>query len=306
MPDPSGATRVSVGDRTLSVSNLDKVLYPETGTTKAEVVHYLTQVAPVLLPQLRDRVVTRVRWPHGTGGPSFFEKNVPAGAPAWVRRVTLPAPGSGRGSATTITYPFVDDVAGLVWLANLAALELHTHQWRVLDGAPVAPDRLVVDLDPGSPAGLAECARVALLVRDTLADVAPGPCVPVTSGSKGMQLYARSPDPADPDATRTFAEALAQALASGHPDLVVARMTKNLRGGKVFLDWSQNTRAKTTICPYSLRGKHEAPYVAAPRTWDEVEAAAAGRTPLRQLSPAEVVDRLVDGDPMAALDDPDA
>lgn len=296
------STRVSVDGRTLALSNLDKVLYPAAGTTKAEVIDYVTRISPVLLPQLTDRIVTRVRWPHGTGGTSFFEKNVPAGTPEWIRRVELDAPGSGRGGSTRIVYPFVDDVAGLVWLANLAALELHVPQWRVVDGSPRPPDRLVVDLDPGAPAGLAECAQVALLVRETLADVAPGPCVPVTSGSKGMQVYASSPDADDPDATRTFAAALAQALAAGHPDLVVAKMTKDLRGGKVFLDWSQNTRAKTTICPYSLRGKHDSPSVAAPRRWEEIEDAAAGHAELRQLRPGEVLDRLADGpDPMAVL-----
>lgn len=292
---PQTRTPVEVDGRRLVLTNLDKVIYPTSGTTKAQVMQYLTAVAPVLLPQLRDRLLTRVRWPHGTGDQSFFEKNVPAGAPHWLRRVPIVSHSTRHGGREeTVTYPVVDDLAALVWLANLSALELHVHQWRVdAAGTPLVPDRLVVDLDPGPPAGLPECARVALLVRDALAAVLPGDVVPVTSGNKGMQLYVDTPGLRDPDSTRALAQGLAETLAAQHPESVTARMTKTLRPGKVFLDWSQNTRAKTTICPYSLRGRGGSPTVAAPRTWDEVEEAAATEVDvLRQLTPMQVLDRL--------------
>ncbi len=292
---------MSVGDRTLVLSSLDKVLYPATGTTKAEVLAYLAAVSPALLAQLADRPVTRVRWPHGTADHSFFEKNAPAGTPAWIPTVTLDSPGSRRGER--VRYPLVRELAALTWLANLSALELHVPQWRVdAEGRELPSDRLVVDLDPGAPAGLTECAQVALLARDELADAGFGPVVPVTSGSKGLQLYAGLPADhgGDEDFTRASAQAIAQRLAGAHSRLVVASMTKSQRRGRVLFDWSQNTRAKTTICPYSLRGKGQAPFVAAPRDWREIEQGAVSGS-LRQLTPDEVVARLADGDPMALL-----
>ncbi len=301
MSEPA-RVRVSVEDRTLTLSSLDKVLYPATGTTKAEVLAYLAAVAPALLAQLADRPVTRVRWPHGTGDDSFFEKNAPPGMPSWIPTVTLDSPGSRRGER--VRYPLVRELAALTWLANLSALELHVPQWRVdADGRELSTDRLVVDLDPGAPAGLTECAQVALLARDELADAGFGAVVPVTSGSKGLQLYAGLPadSPDDVDFTRASAQEIAERLASAHPRLVVSSMTKSQRRGKVFFDWSQNTRAKTTICPYSLRGKSHAPFVAAPRDWIEIERGAVDGT-LRQLTPEQVVARLAaDGDPMDAL-----
>src|SRR5690349_19526843 len=181
--------RVEVDGRTLRLSNLSKVLYPDTGTTKGEVLHYYAQVAPTLLPHLARRGVTRIRWPHGTGDQSFFEKNVPSGAPDWLPRVTVASSGS-RGGGDRISYPFVESTAALTYLANLASLELHVHQWRFDEkNKPVNPDRMVIDLDPGHPASLHECAQVALLVRDRLSELGV-PCVPVTSGSKGLHLYA--------------------------------------------------------------------------------------------------------------------
>ncbi len=306
---PAGDARSSVtlDGRTLSVSNLDKPLYPGDGTTKAEVMHYYLAVAPALLPQLADRPLTRIRWPNGTGQDSFFEKNLPSGAPDWVPRVTLPVPGSTK-DRETITFPLVRDRAMLAWLANLAALELHVPQWRIdAEGTPRPPDRMVIDLDPGPGAGLAECAVVALLVNDLLAGAGVTATVPVTSGSKGMQVYAAMAGTEPADAVRDAARAVAEALAMVEPDLVVAKMTKSLRPGKVLLDWSQNTAAKTTICPYSLRGKGPVPLVAAPRSWAEVEAATTDNpTPLQQLGPPEVIARLeADGDPMAALTNAD-
>ena len=294
----TGSLSVEVDGRRLQVSNLDKVMYPATETTKGEVLHYYATVAAVLLPHVEDRPMTRIRWPHGTTGPSFFEKNLPSGAPAWLRSVTVPSSGSraGDSSRDTITYPLVDDTAALTYLANLASLELHVPQWRVdTDGRPLPPDRLVIDLDPGSPAGLHECARLALAVRERLAALGLT-SAPVTSGSKGMQLYARLPGDQDADAIRDVAREIAQDLTRSQPELVVWKMTKSLRPGKVLLDWSQNTAAKTTIAPYSLRGK-DAPFVAAPRTWEEVERGAERPGRLEHLQLDEVLRRVSrDGD----------
>ena len=239
---------VEVDGRTLKISNLDKVLYPETGTTKGEVLHYYAQVAPVLLPHLSDRAVTRIRWPNGTGQSQFFEKNLPSGAPSWLRSVTVSSSGS-RGGGDTITYPVIEDTAALTYLANLASLELHVHQWKFGgNNQPKNPDRLVVDLDPGPGAGLHACCRVALLVREKL-DALGLRSAPVTSGSKGLHLYAALPGDKNADEVRDLAQQVAQELTAEHGDLVVWRMTKTLRPGKVFLDWSQNTAAKTTISP---------------------------------------------------------
>jgi bifunctional non-homologous end joining protein LigD len=284
-------TRVRVGGRTLKISNLDKVMYPDTGTTKGEVLHYYATVAPALLPHLADRAVTRIRWPEGTGGEKFFEKNLPSGAPDWLRSATVPSSGS-RGGGDTLTYPLVDDLAGLTYLANLGSLELHAHQWRFgRNRQPRNPDRLVVDLDPGPPAGLHECCQVALLVRDRLTDAGLA-CAPVTSGSKGLHLYAALPGRENAEQVRDRARRIAEELAAEH-DGVVSKMTKALRPGKVFLDWSQNTAAKTTITPYSLRGRGS-PYVAAPRTWAEVEEGAERPGGLEHLLLGEVLDRVQD------------
>lgn len=293
-------TVVEVEGRRLRLRRLEKVLYPSTGTTKAEVLTYVTTVAPALLAQLHQRPLTRKRWPDGVASSSFFEKNVPRGMPDWVRTVELDAPGSTK-NREKIRYPLVEDLAGLVWLVNLAALELHVPQWRVGPrGGVHHPDRLVVDLDPGEGAGLAECAEVALAVRERLADDGLE-CLPVTSGSKGMQLYAPVSGEQDADVLRSYAHRLAQELEKDRPDLVVSRMTKVLRGGKVLLDWSQNNSAKTTVAPYSPRGR-ERPCAAAPRTWDELADADA----LRQLTLEEVGERYArDGDLLADLG-PDA
>jgi bifunctional non-homologous end joining protein LigD len=284
---PETAQVVDVGGVRIRLTNLEKVLYPSTGTTKAEVVDYLVRVSEPLLAQLADRPVTRIRWPNGTSGQQFFEKNIPEGTPSWVRTVTVPAGDS------TLTYPLLDDVPGLVWAGQMAALELHTPQWTVgRRGAVRHPDRLVVDLDPGEGAGLPECATLAHLVAERLADDGLD-CVPVTSGGKGMQLYAPLAAQDDADAVRGYAQRLAKGLAKDHGSLVTATMTKSLRRGKVLLDWSQNHAAKTTITPYSLRGR-ERPTVAAPRRWDEVTEQ------IRQLDHTEVLDRLErEGDLMA-------
>lgn len=288
------AQSLEVDGRQVRVTNLDKVLYPSTGFTKADVIHYLVGVSSALLRQLRDRPVTRIRWPDGVEAGSFFEKNVPRGAPAWLRHHTLPAAPGAEDEGTQLDLPVLGDVASLVWVANSGALELHTPQWTVGPRGGVRPaDRLVVDLDPGAPAGLDECARVALLVRDALRSDGLDDVVPVTSGSKGLQLYARLPAPRDPMEVRQYAQELARTLTRAHPALLVAVQKKEVRAGKVLLDWSQNHPAKTTITPFSLRGRAR-PTVAAPRRWEEIGDG------LTQLGPDEVIERLdADGDPFA-------
>ncbi len=284
---------VEVDGRTLTLVNLEKVMYPRTGTTKGEVLNYYAQIAPVMLPHLADRAVTRIRWPHGTGDASFFEKNVPGGTPPWVRTATVPTSGSRTrsGEDGELRFPIIDSLATLTWLVNLAALELHVHQWTVTATGRVRhPNRLVIDLDPGEPAGLGECAQVALLVRDRLAQDGLD-SVPVTSGSKGLHLYAGLDGTRPHQEVRDYAKAVAEELESAHPKLVVSQMTKARRGGKVFLDWSQNTGAKTTISPYSLRGR-EFPTVAAPRTWEEVEAGADDPLDLEHLRFEDVLERV--------------
>jgi bifunctional non-homologous end joining protein LigD len=301
LPDRnSNAVTALVDGRRLQLSNLDKVMYPATETTKGEVLNYYARVARFLLPHLADRPVTRVRWPHGTDGPSFFEKNLPSGAPSWLHWVAVPTSGSRSQSGNdTIGYPVIRDTADLTYLINLASLELHVPQWRFdAEGRPSNPDRLVIDLDPGTPAGLHECAQLALLVRERVEGIGLA-TAPVTSGSKGMQLYAALPGEQDSDTIRDIAREIAQDLTRARPELVVWKMTKSLRPGKVLLDWSQNVAAKTTITPYSLRGR-EAPYVAAPRTWAEVERGAEKPDALTQLDMDDVLARIVrDGDAFA-------
>ncbi|WP_434967630.1 non-homologous end-joining DNA ligase [Janibacter indicus] len=295
MADPQGTvTRVEVGGRTLRLTSLDKVMYPATETTKGEILSYYARAGETVLAHLAGRPVTRVRWPHGTGGESFFEKNLPSGAPSWLPRVQV----------HDVTYPLVDDLAQLTYLVNLNSIELHVPQWRVDDeGTPRNPDRLVIDLDPGKPAGLHECARVALLLRERLGGLGLD-LHPVTSGSKGMQLYARLGGDLTSDQVRDLTQQLAQEMTRKHPDLVLWKMTKTLRPGKVFLDWSQNVAAKTTVCPYSMRGRDD-PWVAAPRTWDEVEAGAEDPDELEQLDIEQVLDRLDEhGDLLAPLLEP--
>jgi bifunctional non-homologous end joining protein LigD len=287
--------RVDVEGRTLKLSNLDKVLYPRTGTTKGEVLNYYAQIAPVLLPLLEDRPVTRVRWPHGVERDRFFEKNAPAGTPKWVRTADVPTTGS-RGESKhgdRLVFPIIDDLATLTWAANLAALEFHVHQWTVTKaGKPRGADRLVIDLDPGEGAGLHECCQVALLVRDKLTERKLD-ARPVTSGSKGLHLYAHLPRRQDSDKTSETAKTIAEELQAEHPKEVTATMTKAKRSGKVFLDWSQNAGSKTTVSPYSLRGV-EVPFVATPVTWDEVAEGAEDPLGLEQFRYDEVLARVAE------------
>lgn len=272
----------------LRLTNLDKVLYPATGTTKGEVIDYYSRIAAVILPLLAGRPVTRKRWPDGVGdaehpGMSFFTKDLERGAPEWLPRMPI------EHSSGTKTYPLIGSQAALVWLGQVASLELHVPQWRFAsDGSPANPDRLVLDLDPGPGVGLAECAEVARLVREILRGMSLE-SIPVTSGSKGIHLYAPLPGTLTSDGASNLARELARALEADHPDLVVSSMSKAVRAGKVFLDWSQNNGKKTTISPYSLRGR-EHPTVAAPRTWDELS-----EPDLRQLLFSEVLERAAAG-----------
>ena len=260
---------VDVEGRQVALTNLEKVLYPAVGFTKGQVLDYYTRIAPVLLPHLAGRALTRKRYPDGVDGQVFFEKNAPRGTPEWVRTVRLPSPGSSK-DRETIDYAVVEELAALVWTANLAALELHTHMWRVSDdGAALPPDMVVFDLDPGPPATIVECCEVAQLLRPLLEADGLSPLAK-TSGSKGLQLYARADAFGSAQETSAYAKGLAQRLEKEQPGLVVHRMTKALRDGKVLVDWSQNSAAKTTVTVYSLRAK-ERPTVSTPVTWDEVE-----------------------------------
>jgi bifunctional non-homologous end joining protein LigD len=274
---------VSVDGRELELSNLDKVLYPQAGFTKGEVIDYYTRIAPIILPHLRDRPLTRIRYPNGVGAAGFFEKNAPAGTPDWVRLERLPVPGSSTGRET-LDFVVVEDLPTLVWLANLAALELHTPQWKV--GAS-GPDLMVFDLDPGSPAGLAECCEVALMLRSRLAEDGLT-AYPKISGRKGMQLACRAPGDKTSEQLSAYALRVAETLERAEPALVVSKMAKRLRPGKVFIDWSQNNAAKTTVTPYSMRAE-PTPTVSAPLTWDEVEA---GGIVAARFTPASVLARV--------------
>jgi bifunctional non-homologous end joining protein LigD len=267
---------VRVDGRQLHVSNLEKVLFPEVSFTKAQVIDYYVRIAPVLLPHLSGRPVTFTRWPDGVEGQAFFEKNSARHAPDWVRKVTVPSPGSSRGRET-LEMVVLETVADLAWAANLAALELHVPQWQVGSRLqPTLPDLLVLDLDPGPDAGILECCEVADRLRQRLVDDGLDPVVK-TSGSKGVQVYApiRVSDREHPS---RYARTLAQELSVETPDRVVWRMEKVLRPGKVLIDWSQNNPAKTTVAPYSLRARPDAP-VSTPIGWDEVEAVLDGADP---------------------------
>jgi bifunctional non-homologous end joining protein LigD len=260
------AVTALVDGRRMRLSNLDKVLYPATGFTKGEVIDYYTRIAPVMLPHLADRPVTLRRYPDGVAAQPFYDKDAERHAPDWLRVVRLPTPGSTKGH-DEIGFAVLDGLPGLVWAANLAGLELHVPQWKVgPQGDPEPPDLLVFDLDPGPPATVVQCARVAEAIRDAVAEDGLQ-CYPKTSGSKGLQVYA--PVRVDDQDTWAYARDVAERLAAGRPREVVARMTKVVRRGKVLVDWSQNNPAKTTIAPYSLRGR-EHPTVSTPVTWEEI------------------------------------
>ncbi len=273
---------VEIEGHRLKISNLDKVLYPEAGFTKAEVIDHYVRLAPVLLPHIADRGVTLRRFPNGVEEQSFFEKRCPSHRPAWVG--TFEGPGDRNG---TIGYCALDSTAALAWAANLAALEIHAPMAR---GADIeSPTMCVFDLDPGPGTGIPECAEVALQIQDVLDRVAGLRCFAKTSGSKGLQVYVPLNTPHTHDHCSSFALAVAQVLERHHGARVTSTMAKAARPGKVLIDWSQNSRHKTTIAVYSLRARPR-PTVSTPVTWDEVEDAAAG-TDL-SFESADVLDRV--------------
>jgi bifunctional non-homologous end joining protein LigD len=255
------APEVDVEGRRLKLSNLDKVLYPATGFAKGHVIDYYTRVAPALLPHLRGRALTLKRYPNGVEGKHFYEKQRPSHSPEWVRSKTI------ETGDRDIDFVLCDDLPTLVWLANLADVEMHPSL--ALAQKPERPTVLAFDLDPGEPAALPECREVALLLRDAFAGLGLD-CVAKTSGSKGMQVYVPLNTPVTYDDTKPFAQALAQLLERRHPKLIVSSMRKSLRGGKVLIDWSQNSFHKTTVAVYSLRAR-ERPTVSTPVTWAEIE-----------------------------------
>ena len=277
---PAQQARVEVDGRRLTLSNLDKVLYPVSGTTKAEVIDYYARIAPTMVPHLADRGVTLRRFPDGVAGNSFFEKRCPGHRPQWLG--TVLGPGDRNGD---IRYCCLDSAPALVWAANMAALEIH---------APMArsdietPTMCVFDLDPGEGTSIEECADVALDIRHVL-DGFGLTGLPKTSGSKGMQVYVPLNSPHTHEQASSFAQAIARLLERARPDNVVSNMNKRLRTGKVFIDWSQNSRHKTTIAPYSLRARPR-PTVSTPVMWEEVEATADG-DPLT-FETADVLDRV--------------
>lgn len=280
---------VEIEGKRIALSNLSKVLYPAAGFTKAQVIDYYTRIAPVLLPHLRGRPLTLKRYPNGVQAGFFYEKNCPSHRPPWVATVPV---WSGSNSET-INYCLCDDLPTLVWVANLASIELHPN---LALGSDVAcPLSVVFDLDPGAPADIVDCARVALMLRALFAEMGLE-CFAKTSGSKGMQLYVPLNTPVDYEQTKTFARAVAQILESRRDARVVSSMKKSLRGGKVLVDWSQNDQHKTTVAVYSLRAR-ERPTVSTPVTWDEVAAGEAGRREALTFEAEDVLKRVDrDGD----------
>jgi bifunctional non-homologous end joining protein LigD len=262
---------VDIAGHRLSLSNLDKVFYPETGFTKGQVIDFYTRIAPVLLGHLRGRPLTLKRYPDGVTGPYFYEKQSPRHRPDWVKV----APIWSRHNSRTIEYTLADDLPTLVWLANLADLELHTSLSLAVD--VTAPTIVAFDLDPGPPATIVECAEVALRLREAFGHLGLE-AFPKTSGSKGMQVYVPLNTPATYAQTKPFAHGIAQVLERRHPELIVSDMKKTLRKGKVLVDWSQNDEHKTTVNVYSLRAR-ERPTVSTPLQWEEVEAVLGSRDP---------------------------
>ena len=294
----SERVETEVDGRRLSLSNLDKVLYPGTGFTKAGVIDYYARIAEVMVPHLADRPVTFRRYPNGVDGPSFFGKNAPSGAPSWLRTVTVQSISNRskrKGSdSEAVSYPVCDDRPTLIWAANLAAIEIHVPLWRIGSATelPAPPDHLVFDLDPGPGTSVVECARIATWLQDRLENEPVDDPVAKTSGSKGLQVYARYRDAPDWPTARERAHELAKAVAADHPELVVTNMRKDLREGHVLIDWSQNHPVKTTVAVYSLRARPE-PTVSTPVTWDEVHDCERAEDPsLLRYVATEVLDRV--------------
>jgi bifunctional non-homologous end joining protein LigD len=291
-PERDSSVTVSVEDRQLKLTRLEKVLFPETGFTKGELIDYYSRIAPVMLSHVRDRPLTMKRYPNGVEGQSFFEKNRPSHAPDWVHHTVVPSPASDGGE---VDYTVVCDLPTMVWAANLATIEFHVPLWHVgtRRRLPAPPDHMVFDLDPGEGTTIVDCCQVAKLVREEIG--AQGlDSWPKTSGSKGLQVYAETPG-ARPtwESIRKLAHDVAQGLEAAHPDLVVSNMRRGLRDGKVLIDWSQNHPAKTTVAVYSVRAR-SLPTVSTPVTWDEVEDCLESADPERLRFTTDRVLRRVD------------
>jgi bifunctional non-homologous end joining protein LigD len=265
------AQPVEVDGRELSLTNLDKVMYPATGFTKGEAIDYYARIAPAILPHIRGRPMTLKRYPEGVEAGHFFEKRCPKHRPEWVNTASI---WSDREDGE-IAFCVCDDKPTLIWMAQLASLELHPSL--SLAKRMERPTVLAFDLDPGEPASVIDCARVALEVRELFGDLGME-CFPKTSGGKGLQVYLPLNGSLTYETTKPYAQAVAQLMERMHPDRIVSRMTKRLRKGKVFVDWSQNTESKTTVAVYSLRAR-ERPTVSTPLEWDEVSEAADSGDP---------------------------
>ena len=277
-------THVEIQGRKLELSNLDKVLYPEPGFTKGQLIDYYVRIAPVLLPHLKDRPLTMKRYPNGVTGQFFYEKNCPKHRPDWVQTAKVWSEGNNRW----MYYCMVQNLPTIVWAANLADIELHTSLSLARD--VLEPTMIVFDLDPGPPADIVLCCQVGLWVREIFEHFGMK-CFPKTSGSKGLQVYAPLNTRVAYDDTKSFAHEIARILERRHRDLIVSDMKKALRTGKVLVDWSQNDDHKTTVCVYSLRAK-ERPTVSTPITWDEVEKALKKKDPkLLVFETGQVVER---------------
>ena len=277
--------KLRVGNRTLEVSNLDKVFYPETGFTKGDVIEYYKAVASVVVPHLKGRPVTLKRYPNGVADKFFYEKRCPPHRPEWVKTITM----RRQRDQKDIQYCAIPNAASLIWAANLANLELHTSLARENDLQ--RPTSLVFDLDPGEPADAITCAKVALKIRALLEEL-DLESICKTSGSKGLQLYVPLNTKVTYEDTSPFAHAIALALEKRHPDLIVSRMAKELRSGKVFIDWSQNADHKTTASVYSLRAR-PTPTASTPLKWEELEKASRAKSARRlTFESTEVLNRL--------------
>lgn len=281
------------GEPRVRLTNAEKVLYPDTGTTKSAVYDYYTRIAPAMLPHIAGRPATRKRWPNGVDQDSFFEKALAASAPDWLHR------GAVHHRSGTTVYPILDSVEALAWIAQQAALEVHVPQWRFVTTVPGPATRLVFDLDPGEDVEMAQLCAVARAIRELMTDIGLR-CYPLTSGSAGLHIYAPFAEPVSSRGASVLAKRVALQLEQAMPELVTATMTRSRRGGRVFIDWSQNNGSKTTVAPYSLRGQPQ-PTVAAPRSWEELDD-----PDLRQLRYNEVLQRFErDGDLLDGLDPDD-
>jgi bifunctional non-homologous end joining protein LigD len=286
---------LNISGRQVPVSHLDKIFYPSVGFTKAQVIDYYIRISPVLLPHLKDRPLTLKRYPDGVAGGFFYEKRCPPYRPEWVKT----APVWSDRNETEIHYCLANDLPSIVWAANLGDLELHTFLAKA--EAVDRPTMMVFDLDPGAPADIVHCAQVGFWLKEKL-DALKLKSFPKTSGSKGLQIYVPLNTLVTYDQTKTLSHQLAEELEREHPDLILSKMAKNLRAGKIFVDWSQNDRHKTTVCAYSLRAK-ERPSVSTPVDWDEVKSALKKKDPKRLVFLSDEVLKRVekDGDLFAPL-----